>query len=218
MMLHITYHLHLFAILSPQHFTNSNISTLPMLPVISSPTTLKCCYPETLHSKKHTNTHTITITQGIVNTWYIRYIYTYTYIHLQKNHLTIGKPTILVIHNFHQQQNRASSMAANSFAGCTLSALSSNSSGLKPSTTKLASVTCRGPRPLNWRPSPVGVGAGLHSPDGSSASFFSEGNWITSWWFQPNPFEKICSSNWVIYPSRDERKKYLSCHHLDYCF
>ena len=37
----------------------------------------------------------------------------------------------------------------------------------------------------------------------------------TSWWFQP--IWKICSSNWIISPatSRDENKKYLSCHHLD---
>ena len=34
----------------------------------------------------------------------------------------------------------------------------------------------------------------------------------SSWWFQP--IWKICSSNWIISPSRGENKKYLSCHHL----
>ena len=37
---------------------------------------------------------------------------------------------------------------------------------------------------------------------------------ITSWWFQP--LWKICSSNWIISPSRGENKKDLSCHHPDY--
>ena len=30
--------------------------------------------------------------------------------------------------------------------------------------------------------------------------------------FQPN--WKICSSNWIISPNKDENKQYLSCHHL----
>ena len=34
----------------------------------------------------------------------------------------------------------------------------------------------------------------------------------TSLWFQP--IWKICSSNWIISPGRDEIKTYLSCHHL----
>ena len=32
---------------------------------------------------------------------------------------------------------------------------------------------------------------------------------LSSWWFFTNPFEKICSSNWIISPDRDENKKYL---------
>ena len=36
--------------------------------------------------------------------------------------------------------------------------------------------------------------------------------YISSWWFQP--IWKICSSNWIISPTRGEHKKYLSCHHL----
>ena len=38
-------------------------------------------------------------------------------------------------------------------------------------------------------------------------------NWkrynISSWWFQP--IWKICSSNWIISPSRGEHKKYFIC-------
>ena len=41
-----------------------------------------------------------------------------------------------------------------------------------------------------------------------------ESGWkVTSWWFQPN-FKNI-SPNWIISPSRDEHKKYLSCHHVN---
>ena len=35
---------------------------------------------------------------------------------------------------------------------------------------------------------------------------------FSSWWFQP--IWKICSSNWIIPPSRGKNKKFLSCHHL----
>ena len=37
-------------------------------------------------------------------------------------------------------------------------------------------------------------------------------NFPTSLWFQP--IWKICSSKWIISPSRGENKKDLSCHHL----
>ena len=35
----------------------------------------------------------------------------------------------------------------------------------------------------------------------------------TSWWLN-QPIWKVCSSNWIISPSRFENRKYLSCHHL----
>ena len=38
-------------------------------------------------------------------------------------------------------------------------------------------------------------------------------NYLASWWLN-QPIRKICSSNWIISPGRDENKKYLSCHHL----
>ena len=40
-----------------------------------------------------------------------------------------------------------------------------------------------------------------------------ENTW-SSWWLN-QPFWKICSSNWIIFPKdRGENNKYLSCHHL----
>ena len=35
----------------------------------------------------------------------------------------------------------------------------------------------------------------------------------TSWWLN-QPIWKICSSNWIMPPGRDENWKYLSCQHL----
>ena len=105
-------------------------------------------------------------------------------------------------------------MAANSFAGCTLSALSSNSSGLKPSTTKLASVTSAEAEAVELaRPSPVGVGASLHSPDGSSASFFfQKATGLLAVCFNPTPLKKYVRQIGSFTQVGMNVKKYLSCH------
>ena len=39
-------------------------------------------------------------------------------------------------------------------------------------------------------------------------------SYFSSWWLN-HPFRKICSSNWIVSPSRGENKTYLSCHHPD---
>ena len=44
--------------------------------------------------------------------------------------------------------------------------------------------------------------------------FFIGDTSSSSWWLNQPPW-KICSSNWVISPGRDENKKSLSCHHPD---
>ena len=39
-----------------------------------------------------------------------------------------------------------------------------------------------------------------------------EDDWLV---VEPTHLKNMRKSNWIISPSRDENKKYLSCHHLD---
>ena len=83
------------------------------------------------------------------------------------------------------------------------------------SNTYITRTHMKGADDLSWKTPPTKKRAPCNKRDGWLTNFWNGLPILVGGW--TNPFEKICSSNWIIFPKvRGEHKKYLSCHQLDY--